>query len=312
MALAVVLSILAMGVGAQAENKLTTAWEKGLSKGEVSVLKEADGTEYTSATGIGNPWESPTIDVLGAIKAALGEDGVKDGGEVYIAFDARIKVAEDSDPDTIVIGRSLLRMATEHAATELKAIFDENYEGTLFTCDDNGNAMAYIAGQGTNVELSSEWSHYDINFSVDSTDLTWAGDKWNFCLDMLGDVADIAALEFKNVGVYDYTYEPVEPDEPDVPDVPDVPGDGEEPGGENVATPTVVPQTPFNNKPTAAPTATAGAEENEGGNNNMTTIIIVAVVAAVVIAAVVVGVVMAKKKKANDAPDAEDDNKKEE
>ena len=73
--LILVFSMLAIGVNAQAENKLTTTWQQGLIKaGTVENKTDTDGTAYVSATGIDNPWVSPTIDVLEAVKSALGTE----------------------------------------------------------------------------------------------------------------------------------------------------------------------------------------------------------------------------------------------
>lgn len=316
LALAMVFCVAAIGtVGAQAENKLTTTWEKGLSKGEISVLKEADGTEYTSATGIGNPWESPTIDVLGAVKSAAGEN-LEDGADVYVTFDVRIKYADGADTETPVTAKVLLRMVHTFAEGQQDS-FAEAYSGTLFAWmgETGTNIMHYFP---ESVEMTDEWMHFETYLTVDSYELEGAGTGWNLCLDTISDPSAIAALEFKNVGVYDDTYESVG-NEPDDPNVPNDPGNEEEPGGEGTAAtprPTAAQQTPFGNLNTPAPSAGATDDGNEteaDEQNNSTMILVLCIVGAVVVAAIIIGVVVSKKKKAgeNAAEDAQDEKKDE-
>ena len=301
LAIAMLFAMVGMSVGAQAENKLTTTWEQGLSKGTITTNTDTDGTEYTSATGINEAWESPFIDILGAVKSALGEDGMKDGGEIYIAFDVRVKFTEDTDPDTVLAARPLLRMAVNGISDpeEIQAYFDENYQGDLFSCDTGGNIMSYLDGQGATLELSSEWAHYEYSIYVESYEFELPGDKWNLCIDTISDPTVIAALEFKNAGVYDDTYEPVEVEEPEEPEEPTDAENPEEPA-EATATPlpTAGQQTPVGIVKTT-PTADAGTSvDDQDGESNTTTIIVICVVAVVVIAAIVIGIVVSKKKKA--------------
>ena len=61
----------------------------------------------------------------------------------------------------------------------------------------------------TGLEMGSEWVHFEDYLTVDSFELEGAGTAWNLCIDTISDPTAIAALEFKNVGVYDDTYEPV-------------------------------------------------------------------------------------------------------
>ena len=298
-----IFSMLVLSVSAQAENKLTATWEQGLSKGTITTNTDTDGTEYISATGINKAWESPFIDILGAVKSALGEEGMEDGGEVYIAFEARIKVKEDADPDSVVMVRPVLRMVAE--VTQ----FEENYAGSLFACGDEVNIMGYIDSQGANLELSSEWTYYEMCVTVDSYEFDFCGDKWNFCVDTISDPTVIEALEFKNMGVYDYTYEPVEVEEPEEPEEPTDAENPEEPA-EATATPlpTAGQQTPVGLVKTT-PTAEAGTSvDDQDGGSNTTTIIVICVVAAVVIAAIIVGIAVAKKKRSTENPTEESPN----
>lgn len=309
LAAAVVFSMLVLNVGAQAENKLTKSWELGLVKGgEITEGTDTDGTKYISVTGIKNAWDSPMVDILDAVKSAAG-DNLEDGADVYVAFDVRIKYAEGADTETPVTAKALLRMAHTFAEGESE-LFAEQYSGTLFAWSGTSgtNVMHYFQ---TGLELGSEWMHFEDYLTVDSTELEGAGTAWNLCIDTISDPTAIAALEFKNVGVYDDTYEPVEIEEPEEP---------EEPAGPTATPmPTAGQQTPFGLS-TTAPATTAPATESTAGTGdtdkdnggNTGTIIVICVVAAVVVAAVIIGVVAAKKKKASGADDTQEpDNKTE-
>mgnify|MGYP001049003234 CR=1 FL=1 len=289
-----IFSMLVLSVSAQAENKLTATWVLGLAKdGTLTEETDTDGTKYISVTGIKNAWDSPTINVLDAIKSAAGDD-LEDGADVYIVFDVRIQYAENADQETPITANALLRMKHELSSDE--ELFSEQYYGTLFTWN-NTNIMHYFQ---TGLELSSEWTHFEEYLTVDSSEFEGAGTEWNLCIDTISDPEAVAALEFKNVGVYDYTYEPVEVEEPEEPEEPVEP----------TATPlpTAGQQTPVGLVKTT-PTADAGTlVDDQNGGSNTTTIIVICVVAAVVIAAIIVGIAVAKKKRSTENPTEESPN----
>ncbi len=305
LAAAVIFSMLVLNVGAQAENKLTKSWELGLTT-RIALTEETDtdGTKYVSVTGIEKAWDSPTVDILDAVKSAAG-DNLEDGADVYVAFDVRIKYAEGADTETPVTARVLLRMV--HELSKDEGAFLDQYPGTLFSWMDT-NIMHYFQ---TRLEIGSEWVHFEDYLTVDSLELEGAGTAWNLCIDTISDPTAIAALEFRNVGVYDDTYEPVEIEEPEAPEEPEEP---EEPEGPTATPmPTAGQQTPFGLSTTTAPATETTPGTGDADNGNTTTIVVICVVAAVVVAAVIIGVVVAKKKKASGTDDSgETDNKTEE
>ncbi len=304
MALGIVLALtmLTMGVSAQAENKLTASWQKGFVSA-VEQKTDEDGTPYVSAMGIENSWYSPFINVYDAVKAVVGEE---EEAEVMFVFEMRVKFKDESDAGTPVAVRAVIRPSGCSEEIKNQDLFLETYQNEegMFK-NDGGNVMGYFDSSMSTFEVTDEWTVFECSHLISKTDLNdswWTG--WDLCVDQINDYELIEALEFRNTGVYSYDdYESIIPEPTEAPATPE-------------PTPTVVPATPvgFVTSSTTAPAVTAtedtaSGEQNEG---DITSVIVVCVVAAVVIAAVIVGIVVVKKKKAGDvAENSDEKNKKE-
>lgn len=295
------LSMLTAGVSAQAENKLTTSWEKGLA-GAVEQKTDADGTAYASATGIDKAWLSPFLNVYDAVKAVVGNE---EEVEVMFAFEVRIQYKNEEDKGIPVMVHPLIR--ANECSDDIKDTekFPEVYEGELFANKDK-NVMAYF--DVSTIEVTDEWAVFESSKLVSKTELNDAWWKrWDLCVDQISDPEIIASLEFRNAGVYNAEdYESMIPEPTEAPATPE-------------PTPTEVTNTPVGLTSTTAPAASPTATEitdigdKDQTNGNTTTIVIVCVVAAVVVAAVIIGVVTIKKKKSADASaeEPQDENKNE-
>ena len=287
--LVLAFSVLTLGISAQAENKLTTSWEKGLA-GAVEQKTDADGTTYASATGISGAWVSPFLNVYDAVKAVVGNE---EEAEVMFAFEIRVQYKNAEDQGTPVTVRPVIR--ANECADDMKnsESFLEIYEGEMFSNKDNANVLAYF--DISSLEVIDEWTVFESAKFVSSTELndTW-WKRWDLCVDQISDVDMIASLEFRNAGIYNAEdYESMIPEPTEEPTTPAPPTE--------IPTPTQQANTPVGLAPTA--TATQDSTNDEGqqnDGNNTTTIVIVCVVAVIVIAAIVIGVVVAKKKKAGE------------
>ena len=290
------LSMLTAGVSAQAENKLTTSWEKGLA-GAVEQKTDADGTTYASATGISGAWVSPFLNVYDAVKAVVGDE---EEAEVMFAFEMRIQYKNAEDQGIPITVRPVIRANECADAMKNSESFLETYEGEMFSNGDNANVMAYF--DISSFEVTDEWTVFESSKFVSQTELNdswWK--KWDLCVDQISDADMIASLEFRNAGVYNAEdYESMIPEPTEEPTTPAPPTE--------VPTPTQAANTPVGLTSTATATQDSAVDGEQDGGNNTTTIVIVCVVAVIVIAAIVVGVVVAKKKKAGEDTDATPEN----
>lgn len=290
LALALAFCVLTLGISAQAENKLKTAWQKGFTSA-VEEKTDTDGTKYVSATGIEQAWYSPFINVYDAVKAVVGDE---EEAEVMFAFEMRVKYKDEGDAGTPITARVIIRPSGLAESLKDTDQFVETYGTEGMFKNDSGNVMGYFDSSMSTIETTGEWTVFECSHLISKSDLNdayWTG--WDLCVDMISQPELLSALEFRNVGVYSYdNYESMIPEPTEEPVTPAPPT--EKP------TPTQVANTPVG----LAPTATAGegtaADGEQDDGNNTTTIVIVCVVAAIVIAAIVVGVVVAKKKKAGE------------
>ena len=163
------LSMLTAGVSAQAENKLTTSWEKGLA-GAVEQKTDADGTTYASATGISGAWVSPFLNVYDAVKAVVGDE---EEAEVMFAFEMRIQYKNAEDQGIPITVRPVIRANECADAMKNSESFLETYEGEMFSNGDNANVMAYF--DISSFEVTDEWTVFESSKFVSQTELN---DSW--------------------------------------------------------------------------------------------------------------------------------------
>ncbi len=191
-----VLSLLSVCTFAQGENKLKDgAWTKYYNKEAVTKLQE-NGVDYYSAAGITTAWGSPGIDIMPAIKAAMGSE---EEVSVWIVFDVRVKYVSDADKGSeYPVG---VKVRADGVSDKVKdpADFATEYEGGAFR-NDSGNISITLT---SSTPITDEWTHIEFaqDFSVgDLNTKLWS--KLTLCLDRMENYESAAALEFKNTGVY--------------------------------------------------------------------------------------------------------------
>ncbi len=265
------------------------------------TVTEADGV--ITATNFKHPYDSPSIEVLPAMKAALGDD---DDIEIFIVFDARVKLKEGNEGESIS-AQALFRGTN---ALDVKASdIDEWKEAYTDSFDDaeplfinsQGNIMKYLQG----VIFTENWKTFVIPLELEGEQITNpAISKWTFCFDTMSKYEMVENLEIKNFAI---TFE--EPEEEETPaDKPatDKPAENK-PAVNATPTPYVVWATPIGYVDPAATPAPGGSSSqniatatpvgnNNGGDSSMLPLIIGGA-AVVVIAGALVTIIVVKKKK---------------
>ncbi len=200
--LAIVFSLFAVNVSAEAEN-----FAKDLKwTAAATNITEKDGVLI--ATGIDNKWDSPYLDVLPAVKKALG-----DGDEVSIelSFETRAEFTAGNE-GTSFTSRVLMRGVnglTLKPADDPEA-WNEAYaeaidgEDPIFVSDTGGNVMYPIGSTEFNDE---DWTEFSTVIELTAPQInTTALTKWNLCVDeiKLDDLTVINNIQFRNVKVAVY------------------------------------------------------------------------------------------------------------
>ncbi len=166
-------------------------WVKNLCAGEVTKKTE-DGVDYWSATGIKAPYSTPGIDILPALKAALGEE---DEIDINLKFEVRATgITEDFKMGTLIRGN----------------LKNPELPAEEFNTDYEGDFMKYSSASNINYRLNqnemghSDWTEYEYDFTVTSDDVNYEGWKtWMLCVDRIDEEAlpSITTLEFRNVSL---------------------------------------------------------------------------------------------------------------
>ncbi len=285
----VTCSMLFAGVHAEGENKLAgAAWDKGYCASIESY--EDEGTTIYKAMykeGDKSQWWSPTISVLDAVKAAMGEE---ESADIVLVFSIR---AIGAKPDDVVSTgcRTLLRGVS---AIKDKDEFDTKYEEALDGSDplfgmsggniQKGFTSYTISNQAwTDIEISLEGLEHNQVFNDVVT-------TWNLCIDNIKNCNDLLGLEVKNAGVYlAEDYDPAENEEP---------GKAEQ---NNVANGAVATQSPART-PEPADETEVVVEKTSGGVN--VNVIFYAIGGVLIVAsAALIAVTVAKKPKAEKTQD---------
>ena len=206
--LAIVFS-MSVAVSAEVENFAKDAkWIKGHSGG----VKVKDGI-YT-ATGIKSAYQSPFIDILPAVKTALGTDTEV---ELVIQFKISATFTDGNDGET-ASAHTLLRGGSVDAESsdDWNAAYREATEGkSFFKADPGGNIMKYF---NSTINFSDEeWTTVTLELSVSDTVINCDMVKnWYFCLDTISPTKMIKSIQFKDFIVAEYDesfFEETEPEE---------------------------------------------------------------------------------------------------
>ena len=208
LAIAIVFSTCAVA-SAEVENFAKDAkWIKG----HAGSIKEKDGVY--SATGINAAYQSPFIDILPAVKTALGTDSEI---ELVIQFKISATFTEDNEGET-VSAQTLIRGGNIDTDTvsDWNTSYSEAIDGeTFFKSDNGGNIMKYV-GQGISFG-DDEWTTVTIELSLTDTIVNCDMVKnWYFCIDSLNPSNIIKSINFKDFIVAEYDdslFEETEPEE---------------------------------------------------------------------------------------------------
>lgn len=198
--LAIVFSLFAVNVSAEAEN-----FAKDLKwTAAATNITEKDGVLI--ATGIDNKWDSPYLDVLPAIKKALGTE---EEVSIEISFETRATFTagnEGSTFSTRVIMRGVNGLTLKPA--DDPEAWNEAYaeaidgEDPIFASDTGGNVMYPIGKTDFNDE---DWTEFSTVIELNATQInSTALTKWYLCVDEMSVTGIIDNIQFRNVKVAVY------------------------------------------------------------------------------------------------------------
>jgi hypothetical protein len=243
----------------------------------------------------GSPW----LDILPAVKAAMGEE---DEINVYIVFDIRVINYKGMEGKTHPFGIKIRPKTTD--LTKMKEDFEENYLGATFTHYGEGDIRLTILNSGKK-EITEDWQRMEFIWTFTAEDVEdglW--EAWNLCFDNVSNFKTLGAIQVKGMGVFNSDeYEPINVEE-EVKETPAPEADGETNADKPVSDGTVKPivlhkpigggryQITFMD---SVETEVEGGLMNDNGGTDLTTIILIAVGAVVVIGALVTVVVLKKK-----------------
>ncbi len=326
LALAIVFTMAIPALAAPKNYAKDAKWVKAPVACAFGISSVTESNGVTTVTGFPDEWSSPVVDVLPAIKAALGN---KDEVTITISFELRATFFAGSKGSS---GTARLLFRGENGiygfsdADDWNKTYCETLDGEApFFNNDGGNIMRHT---GTMVEIKdSDWSLVTTTLTLYAPHINNdCVTAWNLCLDKNSMHRSIQSLQFRNLSLTvvepeaEPTKTPVVPTKaPATPTkAPATPTTVPATPTQIPATPTVTPVTPTETPanpteapatPTAtatsttAPTATATATATEppaddSDNGGSPAILIVAIIEAVVIAGGVVAVIVVKKKKA--------------
>lgn len=303
--LAMVFSLFAVSASAEAENLAKDLkWN-----GAATQITEKDGVLI--ASGIKNKWYSPYLDVLPAIKKALGDN---DDVTIEISFETRATFTagnEGSDFTSRVImrGTNALTINPQEDPEGWNEAYAESIDGEdpLFKSDGGGNIMYYIGQTEFNDE---DWTEFSVTIDLIAAQVnTSALTKWDLCVDEMSVTDIIETIQFRNVKVAVYeepdptpTPEPTpKPTEKPTEKPADKPADGTENKEEVKATPAsdALPTPELNGNELGMVIKVESTPEGPVVTGLSLTICILALAGTFVVGAgigVVIGVIIGKKK----------------
>ncbi len=273
-------------------NYLDTKWVKGMAANDPIEGTFNDQPMY-SMTGWKTAYGSPFLDILPAVKSAMGEE---DEINVYIVFDARVLNYKGLEGTEHGFGIKI-RPKTTDLTKELED-FEENYLGSTFKHHNSGDVRLTLLASDKEY-ITEDWQRFEFIYTFSAEDVEdglW--EAWNLCFDNVNSFKTLGAIQIKNMGVfYGDDYEPINIDEPAT-DVPETSTPAEKPQGSE--DPVVIHKPIGGGKyqitfTESVDTVVEGLVDNNGGNGTIW--IIVAVAAVVVLAGVAVGIVTVAKKK---------------
>lgn len=291
-------------------NYLTAKWTKGYASSEPIEGTFKDQAMY-SMTNWKSAYSSPFLDILPAVKEAMGDE---DEVTVYIVFDIRALNYKGMEGETHPFGIKIRPKTTD--LTKTKEAFEENYLAATFSHHGEGDVRLTILGSGKK-EISEDWQRIEIMctfFSEDVEDGLW--EAWNLCFDNVSTFKELGAIQIKNMGIFmQEEYEPVNKEEDKKPtvDTENKPATKPESSLEPVvihkpigggryninfmeSVETIVEGGLIDNTSNIDVNGEQNNEDQNSGDNTIT-IIVIAASAVIVIAAAVVILIISKKKK---------------
>ncbi len=269
-------------------------------------VETKDGV-LTAVLDASKAWSSPSINLLPAIKDALGD---KEEVEFVLTFKIKANYKAGTNIDS-TSSKVLFRGTNGLYVTkdEWAAVYEEMLDGEapVFTNSD-GNILHYIENS---LVYDEEWTEVYIELAYTKGQIECeAVTKWNLCFDKTDTLNELESIQIKDLGIY------LLDDAPEAEEGGEDEGttdEGTEDGGaEAKPTATAKPATqkPATQKPTQtkAPEASATAEATPGTVTNTSNggsvfsdpavVIVVALSGAVVVAsAATIVLVLLKKKK---------------
>ncbi len=208
LALAIVFS-MAITAFAEVEN-----FAEGIkwTKGHAGSISEKNGVY--KASGIDQPYKSPFINILPAVKAALGTDT---DAELAIKFKIRANFTKGNEGETAG-ARVLLRggsVPEDMEVSDWNDAYEEAVDGETFFYSDAGkNIMKYFESgiEFTDEEWTTVTFDFDVSDAIVNCDMVTA---WNFCIDTISPIDMIDSIEFKDFILAHYDDELFEEEEPE-------------------------------------------------------------------------------------------------
>ncbi len=202
LALAIVFSLFAVTASAETEN-----FAKGLKwAGASTNITEKDGVLI--AKGIKNKWYSPYLDVLPAVKKALG-DG--EDMTIEISFETLATFTEGNEGNSftsrvIMRGTNALSLVPKDDPEAWNEAYQESIDGEdpLFVSDSDGNIVYPIGRTEFNDE---EWTPFSVIIELNAAQVnTSALSKWDLCVDEISveDFSSLKDIQFRNVKIVIY------------------------------------------------------------------------------------------------------------
>jgi len=189
-------------------NYLDTKWVKGYAANDPIEGTFNDQPMY-SMTGWKSPYGSPFLDILPAVKAAMGEE---EEITVYIVFDIRAINHKGMEGETHPFGVKIRPKTTD--LTKMKEDFEENYFGTNFAHYGEGDVRITLLASDKE-EISEDWQRMEFSCTFTAEEVEdglW--EAWNLCFDNVSTFKTLGAIQVKNMGVfYEDDYELVNVEE---------------------------------------------------------------------------------------------------
>jgi len=178
------------------------SWNKKV--GDPTVTLTENGAVMTN---IRNAWDSAGVDILPAVKTALGD---KEQVTVRLFFEAKVSLIEGNE-NASVSARPLLRgtrSASSPADSEWQNAYIESLNGDLALFHINGSNIMATFTTGSMSLQHGEWITYETVLQLTENQIeSPLLSEWVLCVDNIGGTDMIDNIEFRNLTVTETTVE---------------------------------------------------------------------------------------------------------